>query len=166
MLYWREIKHPRERVHRKIYKHQTQIWWWSCEHTWLPFPSLHTELFQNTRFSAASFSRVSGRMCKIFHNFSRGWSTWSRAQCQGDAELTGPGAEPISAGLGCPAQPSCAFSQPRSELRHTHNLHKKAFNSVLLGCKTHLGAEDIPSQCDDESHLNKGSRLALGQGAA
>lgn len=83
MLYWREIKHSRECVHGKVYKHQTQIWWWSCEHTWLPFPSLHTELFQNTRFSAASFSRVSGRMCKIFHNFSQGWSTWITAQCQG-----------------------------------------------------------------------------------
>lgn len=120
-----------EHVQRKLRMHQTLIWWWSCEHTtWLPFPSLHTELFQNTVFSAASLLVVSGRMCKIFHHFSEGWSTWNTAQCNERCRVNlGGWAHQHWAGVPCTAflclQPAQLWAQahtPHSQrgvqLRH------------------------------------------------
>lgn len=59
--------------------------------------------------------------------------------------------------LGWDAQSSLPVplaSTALSSGNHTTFTERPSAQTVLLNCKNHLGAEDMPSQCDGEAHLN------------
>lgn len=135
-----------------------------------PFLPCIQSSFKNKRLPAPSLPNVNDRTWKYFIICLRDGLHETQHRAMKDTLLTwstqavpSAQAEPISPGYGgCSEQVSCTFSPASTTLRTVHAAAAAHANApdawsaqiLPLGCKTHLAAEDMPTQHNVEPLLN------------